>query len=92
MICYFLIMVFQAFMVKVITGEFIISLTNTLTVSFVAIAINLLSMTLLELGFFVRILIAVVVSMIALIVAVKIFNVKLDKILKMVRKKKGGKK
>ena len=92
MICYFLIMVFQAFMVKVITGEFIISLTNTLTVSFVAIAINLLSMTLLELGFFVRILIAVVVSIIALIVAVKIFNVKLDKILKMVRKKTGGKK
>ena len=92
MICYFLIMVFQAFMVKVITGEFIISLTNTLTVSFLSIVVNLLSMSLLELGFFTRILICIVVTILAVLVAVKIFNVNISKLITMVRKKVGGKK
>ena len=92
MICYFFIMVFQAFMVKVITGEFIISLTNTLTVSFLSIVVNLLSMLLLELGFFTRILICIVVTILAVLVAVKIFNVNISKLITMVRKKVGGKK
>lgn len=92
MICYLLIMIFQAFMVRIITGEFIISLTNTMGVSAGAILINLLSMSLLGLNFFVRVLICIVVSIIAFIIAVKVFKIDLNKIITMVRKKLGGKK
>lgn len=92
MICYFLIMMFQAVMVKVITGEYIISLTNTLAVSFGATFINLVTMLILDLNFFARFGICVVILIAALVIAQYVFKVDLKGIVKMLRKKIGGKK
>lgn len=92
MICYFLIMLFQAVMVKVITGEYIISLTNTLVVSFSVTFINLVTMSVLHTSFFVRFGICLVLAVIAFIILDKVFHVDFKGILKMVKKKLGGKK